>query len=154
MPLTKKHAPSPQVRAARNRFESWRKSKQGRERIPEPLWAQAVNLCGRHSAHRVARWLRLNSTALRRRLNGNRQQERPEGKAVQQASFLRVLAAERAVLHSERRAPAFVEWAPASTAEYILEIEGRHGPNLRIRTRGAPVAEVAQLAGLLGRERE
>ena len=71
MSWTKKHAPPAPVRAVRKHFENWRKGKQGRERIPEPLWAQALGLCEHHSAHRVSRWLRLNSTALRCRLNSS-----------------------------------------------------------------------------------
>lgn len=150
MVFTRERRPPAQVQIARNRFESWRKIKQGRERIPEPLWAAAVKLCERYSAHRVSRWLRLNSAALRHRLNGNHPPGCHDDKAVQQA-----------VLRSKRRAPAFVEWVatpPASmapsAAEYVLELEGAQGPSLRLRVRGAKVMEVAQLTSLLRREHE
>lgn len=138
MALIKKLAPPAHVQAVRRRFENWRKSKRGRQRIPEPLWAVAVKLCERYSAHRVSRWLRLNSAALRHRLNGN-----------------------HALGRSNDKAPAFVEWVaaspgpmPPSTAEYIVELEGAQGPNVRIRMRAVHVAEVAELASLLCRERE
>lgn len=135
MACTREYAPPAQVQVARSRFENWRKSKRGRERIPEPLWAVAVKLCERYSAHRVSRWLRLNSAALRRRLDGNHTLGR-----------------------SNNRAPAFVEWVaaspapmPPSTAEYVVELEGAQGPSVRIRMRAAHVAEVAELASLLRR---
>ena len=137
MAWTKKYTLPAQVRVVRNRFEVWRKSKPGRERIPEPLWASAVQLCERYSAHRVSRWLRLNSAALRHRLNCNHSPQSPHGKA-----------------------PAFVEWVAASpapgpsSAEYTLELEGAQGSSMRLRVHGAHVAEIAQLASLLRRERE
>jgi len=138
MAFTREHTPPAQVQVIRKRFEIWRKSKRGRERIPEPLWASAVKFCERYSAHRVSRWLRLNSTALRHRLSGNH----PPGRHGDQA-------------------PAFVEWVgtspapmPSSAAEYVLELEGAQGPNIRLRVRGAKVAEVAQLTSLLRKERE
>lgn len=136
MAFTKKLTPPAQVQIARSRFEIWRKNKRGRERIPEPLWAVAVKLCERYSSHRVSRWLRLNSAALRHRLNGNHALDR-----------------------SNDKAPAFVEWVaaspapmPPSTAEYIVELEGAQGPSVRIRVRAAHVAQVAELASLLRRE--
>lgn len=137
MALIRKHAPPAQVQVVRNRFDSWRKNKRGRERIPEPLWRAAVKLCERCSVHGVSRWLRLNSTALRHRLNGN-----------------------HTLGHSNDKTPAFIEWVatspapiPPSAAEYVVELEGAQGPNVRIRMRAAHVAEVAELASLLRRER-
>jgi hypothetical protein len=59
--------PPPDVRKVQERFEGWRAQKRGRERIPRSLWSAAAKLCTSHSVHRVARWLRLNSEALRDR---------------------------------------------------------------------------------------
>jgi len=50
--------------------------------------------------------------------------------------------------------PAFVEWASAAlapppsaqTAEYVVELDARQGRVLRVRARGAAVADVAELA--------
>lgn len=136
MAFTRERTPPAQVQVIRKRFESCRQSKRGREHIPEPLWASAVKLCERYSAHRVSRWLRLNSAALRHRLSGNH----PPGRRGDQK-------------------PAFVEWVaaspapmPSSAVEYILELEGAQGQNIRLRIRGARVVEVAQLTSLLRRE--
>jgi hypothetical protein len=137
MVLIKKHSMPAPVQVVRGRFEIWRKSKQGRERIPEPLWASAARLCERYSAHKVSRWLRLNSAALRHRLSGNHSPQSPRGKT-----------------------PAFVEWVAASpaptpsAAEYILELEEAPGSIMRLRVHGAHVTQVAQLASLLRGERE
>jgi len=53
---------------SQRQFEGWRAQKRGRERIPQNLWRAAAQLCQSHSLPRVARWLRLNPTALRARI--------------------------------------------------------------------------------------
>jgi len=125
------------VGVVRDRFESWRKARKGRERIPERLWSAAVTLCERQGVNLVSRWLRVNHTALRDRF---RTAARPK---------------------ERKAAPVFVEWASAapsafppspvaSTAEYVVEVDDGRGPSVRVRARGAAVADVAALARLLG----
>jgi hypothetical protein len=122
-----------EIRAAQNLFENWRRQKRGRDRIPDRLWQLAVKLCDRHTVHRVARWLRLNDTALRERARSAKRR--------------------RGARHRRPSAPAFVEWVSttptpltgSALAEYVVELEG--GP--RIRVRGAGPAEIAALAKLL-----
>jgi len=127
------HSVPAQVQRVRERFENWRRNKSGRERIPERLWIAAIRLCGRHRVHRVARWLRLNDSALRERVQSSRRERGPRCK--------------------KGSAPAFVEWvsrAPLTAppvAEYVLELH--EGADLRIRVRGAGVSEVAALAKLV-----
>jgi len=120
----------PGVRAVRNRFEAWRKAKSGREKIPERLWAQAAALGKRYGVNLVSHLLRLNHSDLRDRIGAVRAPKR------------------------RMAGPAFLEWtpaapvpcAPAATAEYFLELETRPGRVLRVRSRGASVADVAELA--------
>lgn len=51
------------------RFAQWRAQKRGRgERIPEHLWAAAVEAARGHGVHAVSRALRLEYAALRRRV--------------------------------------------------------------------------------------
>src|SRR5712671_1345351 len=115
----------PGARAVRDRFEAWRKAKSGREKIPERLWAQAAALGKRHGVNLVSQWLRLNHSALRDRIGAFK---RPEPK---------------------KAGPAFVEWAPAALeppppaamAEYVVELDARPGRVLRVRARGAGVAD-------------
>jgi hypothetical protein len=120
----------PGVRAVRNRFEAWRKAKSGREKIPERLWSQAAALGSRHGVNLVSRWLRLNHTALQDRA--------------------RIATRSR----PKKAGTAFIEWRPAVPApfspvaapEYVVELEARPGRVLRVRARGAGVADVAELA--------
>lgn len=116
-----------EVRKAQQLFERWRATKKGRERIPLELWKSAVDLCKSHSAHRVAKWLGLNITALKERAS------RP--------------------LSSK---PAFVPLSlPAgiipgvSQAEYVVEVPCRGNRAGRVHVRGAGAADVAALAKTL-----
>jgi hypothetical protein len=120
----------------REEFEGWRRNKFGRERIPERLWRAAVKLCREQSAYRIARWLRLNDAALRervRRADARGSQRRP-----------RVARAPR-FLELEMVAAPGTSGALSLVPEYVLEARG-----VRVRVRGAPVAEVAALARALG----
>ena len=127
--------PSVEVRRVQERFSRWRAHKRGRL-IPKRLWGAAAHLCGAHSVHRVARWLRLNYAAVRDRAH-------------------RVGGADAP------RPAAFVEWAPgamptiapaSAVAEYLLEVAGANERTVRVRVRGAAVAEVAALARALRRK--
>lgn len=125
--------PSEEVRKVQEQFQHWRVHKRGRL-IPDRLWRAAALLCGRHSVHRVARCLQLNYLALRDR-------------------------AKRAQGPEPVRPAAFVEWPPIAVApmtpaspEYLLEVEKAGERTVRIRVRGAAVAEVAALAQALRRK--
>lgn len=129
---TRKAAPA-ELRAVRRQFREWRATKQPGDRIPQHLWKDAAQLVPYYGMCRVAESLRLNPAALRRYT------ERHPG---------------------NRRCPptptAFVEGSlPAglllgtSAAEYTFEIEEAGAATLRIRVRGAGVAEVAALAQAL-----
>jgi len=52
----------------RLRFERWRRSRTGRQRIPETLWAAAVDLARDYGVHRTAKTLRLDYYRLRKRV--------------------------------------------------------------------------------------
>jgi len=122
-------APPAGVCAVQDRFERWRKSKLARDRIPERLWLAAVRLCARHGIEPVRRWLRLNYAALRDRVA----RARSSGPVPQK----------------KRSAPGFLEWvstAPVAAAapEYVLEVG-----DMRLRVRGAGLADVAELAARL-----
>lgn len=116
----------------RNRFELWRRTKRGRDRIPERLWAAAAKLCRTQSVNRVARCLRLNYASLQERLGrGDVRRQRPRR-------------------NEKTGTPGFVEWAvPLPSPEYVLELDGGGAPNVRVRVRGAAIRDVAALARLL-----
>ncbi|MFN3484572.1 MAG: hypothetical protein ACK44W_03705 [Planctomycetota bacterium] len=127
----------PGVGVVRDRFETWRKAKKGRERIPPRLWSAAAGLCGRHGVNLVSKWLRLNHTALRDRL---RTAARPKRKKAA-STFVECVPG---------AAPVFPPSPIAVTAEYVVEVDPEQGPRVRVRARGAAVADVAALARLLG----
>jgi hypothetical protein len=49
-------------------FEAWRAHRKKPERIPEELWAAAVEACREHSIHKVSRTLRLSYSDLKSRI--------------------------------------------------------------------------------------
>ncbi|ACN18000.1 hypothetical protein HRM2_p00060 (plasmid) [Desulforapulum autotrophicum HRM2] len=65
-----KSAPSPAAVSAlkkvQKQFKHWRKTKTGRERIPDSLWQAAADVfhIGGHSLNKVAKALHLNHTHL------------------------------------------------------------------------------------------
>ena len=61
------HTP-PTLEEVRQRFDHWREHRKRRTPIPESLWEGAVHLCASHSVYAVSRSLRLDYTALKRRL--------------------------------------------------------------------------------------
>jgi hypothetical protein len=85
----------------------------------------------RHGINLVSHWLRLNHSDLRDRTR-----------------------AVRAPRRTKKAGPAFVQWRPAApgpfppaaAAEYVVELDVQPGRVLRVRARGAGVAEVAELA--------
>jgi hypothetical protein len=121
------HGAPAEVRAVRQQFERWRTTRQPGKGIPQPLWNLALRLADVHGLNRVARWLRLNATRLRDHVP--RHSDQPP-------TFV------------EGTVPAgFVLGAP--TAEYALDLGPPDTDTLRIRVRGATVAEIAALADAL-----
>jgi hypothetical protein len=64
-------SPSPKAVSAleevQQQFQLWRKTKNGRERIPASLWQAVADVfyIGEHSLHRISKTLHLNHTALK-----------------------------------------------------------------------------------------
>ena len=92
------------LEAGRRRFERWRRAREGRSRIPDPLWSLAVKLSATYGIHRTAKTLRLNPDSLKKRVastNGNG--SRGQGKSRQKAA-------------GQEAAAAFVELVPTEGA--------------------------------------
>ena len=53
------------------RLEEWRAIRRPRSPLPDELWTMAVGLAQRHNIHRVARTLRLDYGAVKRRMPGS-----------------------------------------------------------------------------------
>ena len=115
------------LETVRRRFEIWRRTRQGRSRIPERLWTSAVEQAGVYGLCRTARTLRLDYPALKRR--------------VQAAGRRR----------SPKPAPgmAFVELVPperTGVPECILEWENAGGAKMRVHLKGVAVPDLAALS--------
>jgi len=124
MPHTETLVPE-DLKELRRRLEDLRKSQRRRARLPDWLWAAAVELARHHGVFATARSLRLDYASLKRRLEGN------------------------ASMSAAATPPAFVELiAPlaASGHECVVELAPAHGGRMRIEMK-AGVA--AQLPGMI-----
>ena len=111
----------------RRRFDGWRRTRQGRSRIPAGLWAAAVKAAGRYGVCRTARALGLDYYSLKKRC-------------------------EVTALHSTSEAGGkadFIELIPATSvgsAECLLELEDPRGAKMRVQLKGGPVPDLAALS--------
>jgi len=118
----------------RRRFEDWRRTREVRSRIPDPLWGSAVKLAGVYGLHRTAKALRVNYYALK---------ERVEEKAVADSSNV-----------SEGDTTTFLELAatgpacsiPAGSCECTLELEDADGAKMRVRLSGIATPDLIALS--------
>src|SRR5262245_4267421 len=108
---------------ARSRFQAWRQRRQGRQRIPQRLWALAVRLVRCHGLSRTATALRLDYYSLKKQVEGATGPVQPSG-------------------------PAFVELsAPVGLAKQCLfEQDNGTGVRRRLQLIGYEAAESAALA--------
>jgi len=56
------------IERVRSQFEEWRAHKSRRDRSPERLWSAAAEAAQRHGVHAVSRAVRIEHSALRRRV--------------------------------------------------------------------------------------
>jgi hypothetical protein len=107
---------------ARSRFQTWRARRQVGGRIPEPLWALAVQLVCRHGVSRTAAALGLDYYSLKRRAE--------------------------AASPPKATSPAFVE-LPAPVVlgkQCVFELDNGAGSTLRVQLMGYDTADVEALA--------
>ena len=105
-------------------FARWRDTTPLGARIPEALWARAVELARSHGVARVATTLRLDYTRLKRRLTGQSEAAGPPP-------------------------PAFVEMTldlPPAGSACVLVLSDAHGRALRIEWTRPVASEVAAVA--------
>jgi hypothetical protein len=117
----------PTIDEVRARFDQWRRTRQGKSRIPDELWSAASEVARRDGINRTAAALHLDGGKLKRRMAAS-------------------ASVSRAAL-----SPAFVELMSSGCSglpEYTLELEGRHG-KLRIHCKGATAADLAGLSRAL-----
>jgi len=117
---------------ARQQLERWRRTRPHRSRIPEPLWAAAVELARQHGLYPTARTLRLDYTRLKARL----QSVRRAGGVSSPPTW------------GPAAPPAFVELigpGPGRFSEGVVELEGPRG-RMRIELKGVAAADLVALS--------
>ena len=107
------------LEVVRNQFETWRKRRPCRGRIPEALWQAAVGLCKEHSIFEVSRALRLNYNGLKNRVP----KARGVGLAVGQRPDLGFVRLDLG--------------APIAPSECLVEMEAPNGAKMRMSFGGA-----------------
>ena len=115
------------LETVRRRLEAWRRSRRGRERIPEPRWNLAVQMAGVYGLCTTARTLRLDYVVLKRRVESAHRQSPPRPEPAM--SFVEVLSPER-----------------TSVPECILEMENPSGAKMRVHLKGIPVPDLTALS--------
>ena len=121
------------LREAERCFNHWRRSREGRGRIPEHLWQMAVSTAAVHGVYATARRLRLNPTALKKRTLSEQKE------------------------NATNDTPQFLEFPWLGTvpaAECILEAEDQAGRKLRIHLKGGATAQAFSLGRMLWRDEE
>ena len=115
----------------RQRLEEWRSANPPRTRLPEPIWAAAVEMAQRHGLHCTTKALRLDYMRLKKRLRAGTPSPRPTPPA-----FLELLA------------------APTTTGpvECVVELESARG-RLRVAMKGAALDWVSLLHAWRGAAR-
>ena len=119
-----------EIEATRLKFEKWRQRRTGRERIPETLWSEAVEMARRYGTWPAAKALRLDYNQLKQRA---------------------VAGKERRALNSSA---TFVEVIPAAAgvSSCIVEMENGRGSRMRIEWKGA-AADLTALSRTFWEER-
>jgi hypothetical protein len=106
---------------ARRRLERWRSLRSPGQRIPEELWASALELAREHGVSKTAIALRMDYYSVKKRLESAPTDE--DG-----AEFVEVPLG-----------------ALLSGSECVVELEDGHGARLRIELKGQATAELASV---------
>ncbi len=118
----------PRLEGVQRQFERWRRTRKALSRIPEPLWAAAVEVAGAAGISRAAKTLRVNHHALKKR----------------------IAEAVATVVHPGGGPVAtFVELAPPTrtgSCQCTLELEDACGAKMRVRLQSDGPPDLAALS--------
>jgi hypothetical protein len=118
---------APSLEQVQQRFESWRKLRKKRTRIPQNLWQAAIALSEEYSICHLSKALRVNYTALKEKVvNANRPDKHPSD--VSSPTFIELPVPEL---------PSF----PESTIEMIKS----DGSVMRMHVKGAACSDLVEL---------
>ena len=111
------------------RIERWRRTRKVRSRIPEPLWASAVEVADTYGIHRAAKVLRLSYYALKKRV-------------IERGTTVHGLT-------GGSGSATFVELSSppqAASGECIVEVENAEGAKMRMHLKGVAMPDLAALS--------
>ena len=111
------------------RFERWRQTRRIPSRIPGPLWVSAVRMASTYGIARIAKALRVNYTALKKRI---------EQEAVASPDGPK-----------ESPVATFLELAPPTrvgSCQCTLELENASGAKMRIHLQADETPDLAALS--------
>ncbi len=120
----------PRLLRAASRFADWRRTRALGTRIPESLWALAVQLATTYGVCQTAATLLLDYYGLKKRLGAKASQPIPPGASGQM--------------------PAFVELAASTLTapgECVIEFENANGSRMRVHLKGGPAPDLVALSG-------
>ena len=80
------------LETVRRRIERWRRARKARSRIPDSLWASAVEVARSYGVHRAAKALRLDYYALKKRVGQEATAAPGRHKGSDVAAFLELAA--------------------------------------------------------------
>src|SRR3984885_4206893 len=148
------------VEQVRRQWTEWRSTHAVRSRLPEELWAAAVELVQRDGIDATARALDVDKPSLRKwagRLNPSppqaaRRKSQPKQRANALPAHLSS-ASERLFLGTSTRdlsmgVPGFVELLASGSGtgtSCLVEVESPRGAKLRLELKGMQVSELAEL---------
>ena len=127
MSTKKEYGIPAELENVRQRFEEWREARTVRTRVPEPLWAAAVEVARECGINRTAKTLRIDYYGLKRRVE----------------------AASSSAVSSKGSVGPFLELAaPMATGaiECILELEDAYGAKMRVHLKGVEAPDLAALS--------
>lgn len=137
MKRTQRRALPAGVKELRGRIEQWRR-REGRSRMPEPLWDGAVAFARVHGVYRISQALRVSYDSLKTRLTQAPKAEARGGRSAVGADFV------------ELAAPAPLMGSPATGT--VVEVVERNGTKLTIRlAAGTPLDVAALMKGFRSR---
>ena len=128
--MKKKNTPSLTLEVVTEHFERWRRNKKKGERIPEPLWVEAIELVSDYPFSRVCRALHLCATDLKR-----------HQAALSAGKELTVSGSERSFVEIDR---GIVDQAIRPSARPVL-MEMERPDGLRLRVQPANSADMLAL---------
>jgi hypothetical protein len=116
---------------ARERFAEWRRTRAKKARIPDELWAAAVEVAGRDGVNRTAQALHLDGGKLMRRLIAAGGEPEPKPKDPPTA-FIELVSSQ-----------------PEVRLECVVEAERPGAGTVRVQLKAVTMREVAELSRAL-----